>query len=90
MAYVFISFAISMVGAIYQTAALYFIGFAPLAGDNWGIMINLAWTQGAIFFKQSIWYILAPVLAIALFSLGLVLFTRGLEEVFNPRLRGGV
>ena len=89
MAYIVISFAISMVGAIYQTAGLYFLGFAPLAGDNWGIMINLAWTQGAIFFQNSIWYILAPVLAIAFFSLGLVLLTRGLEEVFNPRLRAG-
>lgn len=90
MAYIIISFALSMVGAIYQATSLYFLGFAPLAGDNWGIMINLAWTQGAIFFQNSIWYILAPVLAIALLSIGLVLFTRALEDIFNPRLRGGI
>jgi len=34
-------------------------------------------------------YIMAPVLAIALFQLSLVSFTRSLEEVFNPRLRAG-
>jgi ABC-type dipeptide/oligopeptide/nickel transport system permease subunit len=34
--------------------------------------------------------LLAPVLAIALFQLSLVLFTRSLEEMFNPRLRQGV
>jgi peptide/nickel transport system permease protein len=81
---------LSMVGAIYQATALYFLGFAPLAGDNWGIMINLAWTQGAIFFQNSLAYILAPVAAIVLVSIGLVMLSRSMEEVFNPRLRGGL
>jgi peptide/nickel transport system permease protein len=90
MAYIVISFALSMVGAIYQATGLYFLGFAPLVGDNWGIMINLAWTQGAIFFQNSLAYILAPVAAIVLVSIGLVMLSRSMEEVFNPRLRGGL
>lgn len=89
MAYIVINFALSMVGAIYQATGLYFLGFAPLVGDNWGIMINLAWTQGAIFFQNSLAYILAPVAAIVLVSIGLVMLSRSMEEVFNPRLRGG-
>lgn len=90
MAYIAINFSLGMVAAIYFQSALYFLGFAPLAGNNWGIMINLAWVQGAIFYQQSIWYILAPVAAIALFSVGLVTLTRALEEIFNPRLRGSL
>jgi len=53
-------------------------------------MINLAWTQGAIFFQNSLAYILAPVAAIVLVSIGLVMLSRSMEEVFNPRLRGGL
>jgi peptide/nickel transport system permease protein len=51
-------------------------------------MLNLAWVRGAIFFKQSLLYILAPVLAISLLQLSIVTMTRSLEDVFNPRLRG--
>ena len=51
---------------------------------NWGVMINLAWTQGAIFYKDSIYFIMAPGLAIALFQLSIVWMSRSLEEIFNP------
>ena len=49
---------------------------------------NLAWVRGAIFFKQSLLYILAPVLAISLLQLSIVTMTRSLEDILNPRLRG--
>ena len=64
------------------------LGLAPLSGNNWGIMLNLAWVRGAIFFKQSLLYILAPVLAISLLQFSIVTMTRSLEDIFNPRLRG--
>jgi peptide/nickel transport system permease protein len=82
------NFTIGMTGAIYAQVGLYLLGLAPLAGNNWGIMLNLAWVRGAIFFKQSLLYILAPVLAISLLQLSIVTMTRSLEDVFNPRLRG--
>ena len=44
--------------------------------------------QGALFFRDSIWYILSPILAISLFQLSLVWFASALEDIFNPRLRG--
>ena len=87
--YIAISFTIGMTSAIYAQIALYFLGLAPLAGDNWGIMLNFAFARGAIFFKNSFWYIMAPILAISLLQLAMVTMTRSLEDIFNPRLREG-
>jgi peptide/nickel transport system permease protein len=85
--YIVMYFVLSMTGAIYSQVGLYFLGFAPLAGDNWGIMLNLAWYRGAIYYKSSFWYIMSPIIAITLVQLAMVTVTRSLEEAFNPRLR---
>ncbi len=87
--FILMSFTIGMTAAIYAQVGLYLLGLAPLSGNNWGIMLNLAWVRGAIFFKQSVLYILAPVLAIAILQLSIVTMTRSLEDIFNPRLRAG-
>lgn len=87
--YIAISFTIGMTSAIYAQVGLYFLGLAPLAGDNWGIMLNFAWSRGAIYFKNSFWYIMAPILVISLLQLAMVTMTRSLEDYFNPRLRDG-
>ena len=88
MAYIAINFTLAMTAAIYAQVGLVFLGLVPLT-RNWGVMINLAWTQGAIFFKDSLYFIMAPVMAIALFQLSIVWMSRSLEEIFNPRLRAG-
>jgi peptide/nickel transport system permease protein len=85
--FIVMNFTIGMTAAIYQQVGLYILGLAPLSGNNWGIMLNLAWVRGAIFFKQSLLYILAPVLAISLLQLSIVTMTRSLEDILNPRLR---
>jgi peptide/nickel transport system permease protein len=85
--FILMNFTIGMTSAIYAQVGLYLLGLAPLAGNNWGIMLNLAWVRGAIFFKQSLLYILAPVLAISILQLSIVTMTRSLEDIFNPRLR---
>jgi peptide/nickel transport system permease protein len=85
--YIAISFILAMTQAIYAQAGLIFLGLVPLSGTNWGVMINLSWTRGAIFFRDSLPYILSPVLAIALFQLSLVSLASALEDIFNPRLR---
>jgi len=90
MSYIVISLTLAMTGAIYAQVGLIFLGLVPMSGQNWAVMIQLAWVRGAIFFKDSIYYIMSPVLAIAFFQLALVSMTRSLEEVFNPRLRAGV
>jgi peptide/nickel transport system permease protein len=85
--YIAISFILAMTQAIYAQAGLIFLGLVPLSGTNWGVMINLAWTRGAIFFRDSLPYILSPVLAIGLFQLSLVSLASALDDIFNPRLR---
>lgn len=87
MPYIIISFTLAMTGAVYQQVGLVFLGLVPISGSNWGVMISLAWTRGAVFSKDSIWYIMTPVVAIALFQLAVITMGRSLELVFNPRLR---
>ncbi len=89
MSYIVVSLIFAMTGAVYAQVGLVFLGFVPFESQNWGVMINLAWTRGAIFFKDSIYYILAPILAISGFQLSAIMFSRALEEIFNPRLREG-
>ncbi len=89
MTYIIISFALAMTGAIYAQVALVLFGLVPFSGSNWGVMLSLAWVRGAIFFKDSIWYIMMPIAAIVLLQLSVVTTTRSLELVFNPRLRSG-
>ena len=90
MSYIAINLIFAMTGAIYAQVGLVFLGLVPFSGSNWGVMLSLAWTRGAIFYKGSLWYIMSPVVAIALFQLSLVSMTRMLEEIFNPRLRTSV
>lgn len=89
MSYIAISLIFAMTSAIYAQVGLVFLGLVPFSGTNWGVMLSLAWTRGAIFYRDSLWYIMSPVAAIALFQLSLVSLTRSLEEIFNPRLRTG-
>jgi len=87
MSYIVVSWILSMTGAVYAQVGLVFLGFVPFTSHNWGVMINLAWTWGAIYYKNSIWYIISPILAITGFQLSAIMFSRALEEIFNPRLR---
>lgn len=85
--FILMNFMIGVTNAIYQLVGLYLLGLAPLTGSNWGIMLNRAWIAGAIFNDDSLGFILSPVVAIVLLLLGLVMMTRSLEEILNPRLR---
>jgi len=86
--FIIMNYVLLMTGGIYYLVFLYVLGLAPFAGgDSWGIMINLAWTRGAIYFKGSFLYIMAPTLAIAALQLALVTMARSLDDIFNPRLR---
>lgn len=86
-AFIAMYFVLAMTSAIYSQVGLYLLGFAPLSGDNWGIQLNLAWYRGAIFYKNSFWYIMAPIVMISVVQLCMVTMLRSLEEAFNPRLR---
>lgn len=85
--YIAIHFILAMTQAIYAQAGIIFLGLVPVQGQSWGVMLYFAQSQGAIFFRNSFWYILSPILAISLFQLSLVSFASALEDIFNPRLR---
>jgi peptide/nickel transport system permease protein len=85
--FILMNFMIGVTNAIYQLVGFYLLGLAPLSGANWGIMLNRAWIAGAIFNDASLAWILSPIVAIVLLLLGLVMMTRSLEEILNPRLR---
>jgi peptide/nickel transport system permease protein len=87
MSYIAISLVFSMTSAIFQQTGLVFLGLVPLAGSNWGVMLSLAYSKGAIFNSNAIWNVLAPVFMIILFELSLVMIARSMDDVFNPRLR---
>lgn len=87
--YIAIHFIFAVTGAIYAQVGLIILGLVPLSGSNWGIMLYFAQSQGALYFRDSFWYILSPILVISIFQLSLVALAAGLEDVFNPRLRAG-
>ena len=80
-----------MTTAVYSQVLLVFLGLVAFSdNNNWGVTIQLSWTRGAIYSSSAFMNIIAPVMALALFQLSLVSFSRSLEEIFNPRLRSGV
>jgi peptide/nickel transport system permease protein len=87
MSFILISLVFSMTSAIFQQTGLVFLGLVPFSSANWGVMLSMAYARGAMFNIDSTWNLLTPVAAIALFELSLVLFSRSLDELFNPRLR---
>ncbi len=87
MSYIAINFIFATTGAIYSSVGLYFLGMLPFSTVNWGIMLNWAYTQGALSSLSTIHYLLAPIVAIVGFQTGLILFSYAIDEMFNPRLR---
>ncbi len=90
ISYIVISMIFSIRGAMYAIVGLVFLGMVPFTEPDWGVMIYMGRSQGALFSAAAASMLLSPVIAVALFQLSLVLFTRSLEEVFNPRLRAGL
>lgn len=90
ISYIVVNMIFSIRFAMYNIVGLVFLGMVPLKEPDWGVMIVDGRKQGAFAGPESIWMVLTPVLAIALFQLSLVMFTRSLEEIFNPRLRQGL
>lgn len=85
--YVAIHFLLDVTGAIYAEVGLFLLGIAPITGNNWGNMINLAMGEGALYTTKSILYLFSPMAAIVILQLAFVFFARALDRIFNPRLR---
>jgi len=90
ISYIAVNFIFTIRVAMYSIVGLVFLGLVPLQEPDWGVMIFLGRQQGVLFNPTASGMLLSPIVAIALFQLSLVMFTRSLEEVFNPRLRSGL
>ena len=85
LSFLYMMFAVT--GAIFTEAALSFLGLLNIQ-QSWGIMINIAHTQGYTLQGVDVWWLMFPAgLSITLFSAGFFLVGRAMDEVVNPRLR---
>lgn len=90
ISYITVNMIFSIRAAMYNLVLLVILGLVPLKEPDWGVMIFMGRQQGALFNPIAASMLLSPIIAIAIFQLCLVLFTRSLEEIFNPRLRSGL
>lgn len=86
LGFIAVNFSLLMRSSIYSQVSLVFLGILPLE-QNWGVMINQAWTQGVIYNPKCILFILAPTIMICLLIISLVWVGKALEDVCNPSLR---
>ena len=77
----------SVTGAIASESVLSFLGLLNIE-MSWGLMIYLAQVEGYIFSGLKYWWLILPAgLSVTFLTGGFYLVGRGLDEVFNPRLR---
>lgn len=89
MPYILMHLILAVTSAVYGEVGLFFLGIVPIQSTNWGVMLNFAYSEaGAIYTRSSVFYLMAPLVAIILLQLGAVNFSNALDEVFNPQLRG--
>ncbi len=84
-----IGFASSALGAAFALVGLEVIGLGP-GGSNTmdlGLLINFAQQWGVLSLGKGA-ILAAPVALLVLLFFGVVLINQGLEEFYNPRLRG--
>jgi peptide/nickel transport system permease protein len=85
--YLGLGLATSVVGAILAETGLQLIGFGPGGFSTLGSMINHALIAGMIT-QGRVDTIVVPAALLVILFLALNLINMGLEEVYNPRLRG--
>ncbi|WP_459194787.1 ABC transporter permease [Halosimplex sp. J119] len=87
MPYVLINFVNSARGVIFGSVGLYYLGLLGGSNLNWGITLNSAYNDAAIYSLDTVYWLIIPMMAIVGISFGLVLFAQGTEKLFNPRIR---
>ncbi|QSO50715.1 ABC transporter permease [Alicyclobacillus curvatus] len=86
--YIAMNLLLGITGSIYAEVGLFFLGVLPFHVNNWGVMLNLAvFSGGAMQSAQALPYLLSPLIALLLLTLGIVLFLDAVDEMFNPRLK---
>ncbi|AYY14224.1 ABC transporter permease [Actinobacteria bacterium YIM 96077] len=86
--YIAMNLLMSLILAVWAQVGLFFLGVMPVIGENWGVMLNRAvFDFGAMTTAARLPYMLAPLLALLLLTVAIVLVVDAMDEVFNPRLR---
>ncbi|MFC7196405.1 ABC transporter permease [Halosimplex aquaticum] len=87
MPYVMYNFMSSMRGVLFASVGLYYLGVLPYSQENWGVLIDQAYTNGALTTWSMFHWIVWPILAVVTLSLGLILISQSTDKLFNPRVR---
>ena len=87
MPYITVNSALASRRIIFESVGLYFLGILPFTSFNWGVLMNLAYAGGALTDPQLLHWLVFPMVTIILMAFGLVLFSQGMDSVFNVRLR---
>ena len=86
--YVAMNLLLALTGFVYAQVGLFFLGVLPLRSENWGVMLHLAVYQGgALLSTDGLPALLAPLGAILLLTLGIVLTVEAVDEIVDARLR---
>jgi peptide/nickel transport system permease protein len=86
--YIAMNLLLGVTGSIYAEVGLFFLGVVPFQVNNWGVMLNLSvFSAGAMSSVAALPYLLSPLLALLILTLGIVLFLDAVDEMFNPRLK---
>lgn len=88
ISYIAINFVMVMKASILASVGLMVLGLAPFSGEHWGIMLDMALNKtGALLGSAATIYLCTPIVGIVLFQLGCFMFSKGLEDAFNPRMK---
>lgn len=87
MPYVLVNFVQSAREVIFASVGLYFLGLLPFTTANWGVILNLAYTNGALYTPGTAHWLILPMLAIVGLSFAFILMAQAMDRLFNPRLR---
>lgn len=87
MPYVSVNFVFAARYTIFASIGLYFIGVLPYQGSPWGVTLQRAYENGALFVPDAAHWIIAPMVAIVGLALALILIAQGMDRLFNPAVR---
>ncbi len=73
--------------SILTETSLAFLGLGDPTQPSWGMMLNDAYSTGAMT-SGAWWYFILPGLCVILVALGFTLIGYAFDEILNPKLRG--
>jgi peptide/nickel transport system permease protein len=87
MPFIAVNFMQAARNVVFASVGLYFLGLLPFTTQNWGVMMNLARTSGALRSGQVIHWLVLPMVVITILTYGLIMLAQGMDRLFNPRVR---